>query len=138
MNCKDVEKKLIFFLEVELQEQEQQQVSEHIGHCEGCAAKLQYLKESFQIVEAEKAIEVKPFLYTRILARMEPRQQTIRRWVLAPLAVASVLVVGLLIGSVAGRLTIQQGTTLFQSDHNVSYLFNDADLESTELRLLNN
>jgi anti-sigma factor RsiW len=138
MRCKDIEKKLIFFLEGELQEQEQKMVSEHIGHCEGCTAKLQYLKGSLLIFEAEKAIEVKPFLYTRIKARMEPRQQTVRRWVLAPLAVASILVMGLLIGSVAGRLTVQQGTTLVQTDHNVAYLFNDADLESTESILLNN
>jgi len=138
MKCKDVEKKLIFLLEGGLLEQEQQLISKHIGHCESCAAKLEYLKESFQIVEAEKSVEVKPFLYTRIQARKESRQKTVRQWVLAPLAVASVLVVGLLIGSVAGRVTINQGSALVQSDHNIAYLFNDAALESTEMRLLNN
>lgn len=138
MKCKSIDKKLVLYLEGGLSDAEHQIVSQHIALCADCAAKVNYLRTSFQWLETVKATEVKPFLFTRIQARMESRNQTVRRWTLAPLAVASVLFVGLLIGSVAGRFTIQQGTTLVPFDHSVAYLFNDADLESTELKLLNN
>lgn len=137
MNCKSIDKKMVFYLEGGLSVAEQQIVSQHIAHCADCAAKLEYLRTSFQLLETVKTTEVKPFLFTRIKARMETRHQTVRRWVLAPLAVASVLAVGLVFGVVIGKMTLTPSLSTTVVDYNVADLFNDAQMESSAYKLLN-
>lgn len=140
MKCQDVEIKMIFFLEKNLQEQEMQQFTQHIAQCKGCASKLNYLQEAMSMVELEKSIEVRPFLYTRVQARMEPKHQSIRILRLNPvlLAMASVFVVAIFTGVLAGKLTIQKSANYEVYSHNVAYFNNDAALEGAESKLLNN
>lgn len=136
MDCKAIEKKLIFYLEGEITDEESKIISNHLEVCNLCAAKIQYLKESFQVIETEKSTEVKPFLYTRIQSRMLPKENTVRRWILAPMAIASVLTIGVIVGTMVGKMTINQSNSSAQIERDVAYLFNDAGIESVEIRLL--
>jgi len=136
MKCKSIEKKLVFYLEGSLSDAEHQSVSQHIELCTDCAAKAEYLKSSFQWLETEKTTEVIPFLYTRIKSRMATENSRVYRWAFAPLAFASVLVVGLTIGTIVARVTIQP--TVQQQELTVAQLFDDTQIETIELSLLEN
>ncbi len=137
MECNSVEKKLILYLEDDLHGDDYQQVSQHLDGCRQCAAKLQYVKESFQWIEAEKSIDVKPFLYTRIKSRMEHKNVAVRQWVLAPLAIASVLVVGLFVGTLVGKTRIRQLLASNTLEYEVAYFFNDDQMENMVYKLIN-
>jgi hypothetical protein len=136
MTCNSIEKKLVFYLEGSLSDVEQQSVSQHIELCADCAAKVEYLRGSFQWLETEKTTEIKPFLYTRIKARMESENRRVYRWAFAPLAFASVLVVGLVVGTLVARVTIQP--TVQSQEFTVAQLFDDTQIETMELDLLEN
>jgi anti-sigma factor RsiW len=138
MECKIVENKLVFYLDGDLPEDENQKVSQHLEGCSQCAAKLQYLKETFQWIETEKMIDVKPFLYTRIKTRMEHKNVAVRQWVLAPIAIASVLVVGLFVGTLVGKTTIRQTLASATPEYEVAFLFNDDQMENMAYKLINN
>ena len=138
MKCKDVEKVLIFYLDGELPEEKRLLVLQHINQCAGCAAKLHFLEESFQVIDSEKLVEVNPFLYTRIKARMEKQPEpVIRRWVLVPLAAVSVLAAGLFMGVLVGKLTQSQPRLPSSAGYQVSALFDDTQMESTAYKLMN-
>jgi predicted anti-sigma-YlaC factor YlaD len=136
MDCKSIEKKLIFYLEGDLPDEENKIISSHIKGCNQCAAKLQYIQESIQTIELEKSTVPKPFLFTRIQARMQSKENKIRRLILAPLAIASILTIGLFVGTLVGKSTINQWIS--HEEHNIAYLFNDEQIENMEISLLNN
>jgi anti-sigma factor RsiW len=137
MKCKSIEKKLVYYLEGGLSDAERQFFSHHIELCTDCAAKAEYLKSSFQWLETEKKTEVKPFLYTRIKARMATDNRKVYQWAFAPLAFASVLVVGLIVGTLVAQVTIQP-TTVQSQELTVAQLFDDTQIETMELSLLEN
>ncbi|MDA3927631.1 MAG: zf-HC2 domain-containing protein [Prolixibacteraceae bacterium] len=137
MNCKAIDKNLIFYIDGSLSADKNQMVSHHLKSCTECTAKLDYLTHSLQQFDAVKSTEIKPFLYTRISARMEQPKVTRTQWVLAPFAIAAVLVVGLFFGSLVGKITVAPRVTVAQVDYDVAYLFNDAQIENVEYKLLN-
>jgi predicted anti-sigma-YlaC factor YlaD len=137
MECKSVENKLIFYLEGELTDNENRWVTEHLEHCSECSAKLSYLKEALQVMQNERQMEPKPFMYTRINARMERNTKTVRRWIISPLAIASVLVVGLVIGTLVGKLTVTSPSGFEVENYDVASIFDDTKIETAEFRYLN-
>ncbi|MCY1722598.1 zf-HC2 domain-containing protein [Prolixibacteraceae bacterium Z1-6] len=75
MKCKAVHNNLIFFLEKELPDSEMKEVREHLNSCPDCALFAEEMKKTFGILEVEKAVEVNPFFYTRVKARLENQEQ---------------------------------------------------------------
>ena len=71
MKCKTLHKKLIFFLEGDLPENEANEMKAHLAKCESCAAFAEDMKKTLGIIQVEKSPEVNPFFYTRLKARME-------------------------------------------------------------------
>lgn len=71
MKCKKIHKKLIFFIEGDLPENEAQEVKVHLNGCAHCSAFAEDLKKTLGIIQTEKSPEVNPFFYTRLKARME-------------------------------------------------------------------
>lgn len=75
MKCKIIHKKLIFFIEGEMQQQEMQKVALHLDECTECEAFAEDMKRTLGIVELEKNIQTTPYFYTRVKARMEKQQE---------------------------------------------------------------
>jgi anti-sigma factor RsiW len=71
MKCEKLHKKLIFFLEGDLPENEAQEIKVHLSKCAYCAAFAEEMKKTLGIIQLEKSPEVNPFFYTRLKARME-------------------------------------------------------------------
>ena len=76
MQCKNLHKKLIFFLEGELSEKEMNTIKNHLNDCIECKNFAADLKKTLGIIETEKLMEVNPFFYTRLKAKIEKQQKT--------------------------------------------------------------
>lgn len=137
MECKEVKSQLIFEIEESLSINEFRLLHDHLNDCPTCAAEYQFLKATFSTLDTTKKIEVKPYLYTRIKSRMKRNSVSPQKWVLNPIAIASVLVVGLLIGATLSKVTQSTIQKNISSDYDVAALFNDVNLETTEFHLLN-
>jgi hypothetical protein len=75
MKCRTIHKKLIFFIEGELPQQEMHEVALHLDECSGCAAFAEDMRKTLGIVELEKNIQVTPYFYSRLKSRMEKKQE---------------------------------------------------------------
>ncbi len=138
MKCNQIERKLFFYLEDSLSDNMKNEISNHLIYCPDCKAKLIFIQNSLQIIENERSIEVTPFLYTRITARMDKKKSIVlpQRFMI-PFAAASVLTLGLFIGAILGNITTQQSENIVPTEYSVETLFNDSELELTENLLLN-
>jgi hypothetical protein len=134
MNCKSTEKKLIFFIENALPPEDAVLVATHLEHCPDCRAKLEFLKEILSQANMEKTVEVNPFLFTRIKARLEQTEKHEPGRILKPLAIAAALVMGVFFGILLGQLTMTPKAT--NSEQEVAYLFQDHQMESMESLLM--
>ena len=76
MKCKSIHKKLIFFLEGELPEKEMHAIQLHLNECPECKILSSELQKTLGIIESEKQVEVNPFFYTRLKARLENQAET--------------------------------------------------------------
>jgi hypothetical protein len=70
MKCKDVQKRLIFYLEKTLQENEMIEISGHLKYCISCGKILANISESYDIIAFQKEISPTPFLFTRIQSKL--------------------------------------------------------------------
>ncbi|MFA5301603.1 MAG: zf-HC2 domain-containing protein [Bacteroidales bacterium] len=134
MDCKSTEKKLIFFIENSLNQEESVLVATHLEQCPECRAKLEFLKEILAHADIEKAIEVKPFLFTRIQSRLEQAEKHKTKRILQPLAISIALVIGIFSGILLGQITMTPKTT--DPEREIAYLFQDDQIENMESLLL--
>lgn len=78
MKCKAIHKKLIFFLEGDLPEDEMQEIKEHLSRCPGCMMFAQEMKKTLAVMQLEIPVQVTSYFYTRIKARMEEQDE--KQW----------------------------------------------------------
>lgn len=71
MNCKTLHKDLIFFLEGDLPAKKMEQIETHLHECSSCAAFAEEMKKTLGTIEVEKSVDVNPFFYTRVKAKLE-------------------------------------------------------------------
>lgn len=77
MKHKDVEEKLIFYLESSLTDEEEKSIAAHLDSCEACQFYLNKLTRDFELLVSEKKIEeADPYFYTRLKARMKQQKQS--------------------------------------------------------------
>jgi predicted anti-sigma-YlaC factor YlaD len=70
MNCKVCHGKLIPYLEGTLPDTLKEGMETHLRECPDCAGFARYLEESLRVISLEKEAEPRPFLFTRIKAKM--------------------------------------------------------------------
>jgi predicted anti-sigma-YlaC factor YlaD len=71
MNCKLVEKKLIFYIDNELNVNESLLVKAHLDACAECKSAYDHLLECVGLIAVDKLTATNPFFYTRLKERME-------------------------------------------------------------------
>ena len=129
MNCKKVEQLLIFYIDRELSDKEMAQVSSHIGECASCATKMEFMKSNLAYFDTMQEVKVKPFLYMRIVARMQELVNIPVRRVLVFMSIAATIMLGVLMGNFIVNKTM---SFKVHSDYDVAYLFDDSNLEKVE------
>ncbi len=143
MNCKVLHKKLIFFLEKELTENEMDQISAHIRECESCGLFLEEMRKTLGIIEVEKMPETNPFLYSRVKVKLENLGETSPApgWLeqlkpaLQPIAFSIVLVLGIYSGFKIGNTGEQTIGTAVAQQEMIPYL-NEMEVEPLETFLM--
>jgi anti-sigma factor RsiW len=71
MNCKAEDNDLFLYAEGSLPEERKAFIDAHLTDCPQCAALLLFLRKSQEVIEADREVEENPFLYTRILAKLQ-------------------------------------------------------------------
>jgi hypothetical protein len=136
MDCSRIEKQLMFYAEGSLPKNEMDRIGAHLAICQDCQSKYAYIFQFTSLIDGLKNAKPKPFLYTRIKGKMEQSIGAEKRRALVPLVLSSALLVGLLFGTLVGKVTtveINQPVEAFV----LNDLFNDVRLESIEYRILN-
>ena len=71
MNCKEVNKELIFYIEDSISIEKKQAIENHINECTNCRKLYDVLRESFEIIENEKITKTDSFFYTRLSEKIK-------------------------------------------------------------------
>lgn len=119
MECRNIQKELIFYLDHDLPEEKMAIIGKHLDGCPRCSGFLKELEKSMGIIEAERKPEVSPYFFTRLSARLDegPKLQEQTAWtrVLQPafftLLLMAAIYGGLRVGYYASRPVVQPQQT---------------------------
>lgn len=88
MECRNIQKDLIFYLDRELPEERMAFIARHLDECPLCSGFLEELKMNMAVIETERKTEASPYFFTRLLARLdeqpELQEQTVWNRVVQP------------------------------------------------------
>lgn len=79
MECRNIQKELIFYLDGELPEERMKSIGEHLDGCPSCSAFLEELKKDMVIIEVEKKPDVSSYFFTRLSVQLDERAQVQER-----------------------------------------------------------
>ncbi len=134
MNCRNYRTDILLYAGGELDREKSQALEMHMKECGECRAFMNYVEESFNLIQLERNAEPNPFLATRILNEMEKRSQpvpSVKRWI--PAFAFVILLIAAVIGGInLGKLYSQ---TIFSNSNKLqeemSY-FDDLEQEQIE------
>jgi hypothetical protein len=135
MNCKEVEIRMTDYLERNLPDGQLKLMESHVLQCSSCSLLMNKLQEAYSIIEKEKKVEINPFIYTRIMAKLEsieraslPEYIPVYQRILKPAIIIALLVTGLFIGTLIGGMYSEKDT-INSLPAEVTYI-NDMSMES--------
>lgn len=111
MKHKEIQQKLIFYLEQSLTDKELQEIELHLKECETCRFYFDELQKDLSLLEGDKHREASPYFYNRLKARMEKPVESIpfRRRVLQPAILSLVLIFSAILGLEIGSELTKPG-----------------------------
>jgi len=121
MNCKIIEKKLLFYVEGNLPENEKNSISKHLENCNSCAKKLAFIKENFILIDIEKKEKINPFIATKIQSKIAQRKlktKTTFTKILQPVMIAVLLVIAVWFGNFISNSFDSMQTNNYQAQNN--------------------
>jgi hypothetical protein len=137
MDCSEIEKKLIFYIEGSLLLTETEKISSHLKSCNRCNELVYSLNKSFSIIEDQKLLKPSQFLYTKIATKLQNENDEVyyyRRRILQPILVICIAVLALIGGIKIGSIYKSALTTEMAS---ISiYYWNDMSQEPIESKIL--
>jgi predicted anti-sigma-YlaC factor YlaD len=107
MNCKEVNKNLLSFLDGELNEAQNTSIKLHIEKCHNCATVFQQIRELYTTIEIEKEqFEPNPFLAQKVWSKVHSHSSTIASPIIPfrRLTVVSIAAAGIFLGVAIGSL----------------------------------
>ncbi len=99
MKCDKINKKIIFYIEGDLDQQESNEIKEHLKSCTSCRNIFDMIKQSLDLIENEKDIKPNPFAKAKLEAKIESvnKKEYIKSYTLKKaLKIAAILIIGLL------------------------------------------
>ena len=143
MNCKKAHKEIIFYLEGDLLPTKEKEIEAHLKQCPDCMAFAEDLKLSLGIISNSPKMEVTPFFYTRLKARIENLGQikVSPMWerffvVFRPVFFSILLAVGIFSGIKIGQKTTDYNTSYSSSQVEPVPYLNELGMESLESFLM--
>jgi hypothetical protein len=111
--CKSISKKLIFFVEKSLPDNEMSDIARHLQKCADCRLLTDKIKSTLQIIDNEKEIKANSFLHTKIFQQIENRKVVhensliyIINKVRQPVFYAAFIVLGIFAGTTISNIVI--------------------------------
>lgn len=117
MKCKKVKRKLCIYLDNKLNESQKAKIQQHLDHCSDCAREAQLLTQTQRTLKIWQDIEPSGHFsatFWRKVAEQEashplhPSFLTPLRHIPFAVAVATVLILGLLLGAIVGNYLLPQ------------------------------
>lgn len=142
MNCKRINKDLIFFAEGSITGTRKEEINEHLSECKICRDFVRVLTYDLEIIEKEKKAAANPFLYSKIHDKIISNEQpanvlvTSAVKVLRPVFITLLILSGIFSGFKLGSYLSDKysyGDSEFQT---ITYYLNDLQHESVETILL--
>ena len=142
MNCKQVENKILFYIDKELSDEANTSFEKHIASCQHCAGVFENVKSTLQVVTSEKTQAEDFYFYARLKQRMENRKllhtgfnYSIKS-VLQPIAVACLIAIGIFSGIKIGNQYNSDSINLSPEESRISEL--NVYSEETYIAEINN
>lgn len=114
MNHKDIQERMLLYLDGDLPESEDQAIRDHLLHCTLCSRQLKLLAAAWRSEDTSERAQPPPYLWSRIERRMREHEEEqialpdwreiMKRYVLRPLpalAAVAAVVMGIYIGSLS-------------------------------------
>ena len=80
MKEKHVKTLLFSYLDGELNERERHLVQAHLDRCPACRKELDYTRRVRALLTPKEEVELNPYFWTRLSARLEQEGRQVRRW----------------------------------------------------------
>lgn len=145
MKCTEFQKKMIFYIDADLDKVENDAMEAHLQKCEECRILFNQFVSCYRSAETEHQPEANPFLYTRIMQKIENMQERRTYSTLKPALVKFLqpslfslfLIVGISIGVFLGsQFQVNEQKTKAMASTEEIYM-NDFEMEELEIGLIN-
>ncbi len=122
MNCKNVNKNLIGYIEQAIPSKLQEEMEKHFNECTVCKELYVNVLATYTVYDNRLIPEVNPFFYTRLEQKLKTK--TLREvtfvpniiWKLRPIAVIILIFIGINMGILIGKSFSGSGITLNNSN----------------------
>ena len=84
MNCMEINKKLIFYIEEDLSSEKKKYVKEHLQKCYKCKHLYNEMYKTLDTIKDKNKVEINPFFYTRLKNKMEDTNKSSFKTVYIP------------------------------------------------------
>ena len=106
MNCKTFKQNIIFYLENSLPDEKFAEFQRHLSQCNSCQKIYHEVRQTFDVFEHEKKMEINPFFYTRLQQKLDNRKTQrenpiflpIYQKIFQPVFISILIVFGIYIG----------------------------------------
>jgi len=124
MKHKEIRKKLLRYIDVELSEKERAEIQLHLERCEQCRRDFQLLSGAWNLAQPIKRVQPSPFLWNKISARLDGKTQKGRlvdkvelfvRQTARPALTAAIVMLGLFIGIKLGNRLFMENLSSWQT-----------------------
>ena len=151
MKCSEIQKKLIFYIEKELEKTSALEIESHLSKCKKCNSIFNEMNKTYSILNNVEQLNPNPFFYTRLSEKIKEidnkENQIIFRpsfiKILQPIVVSFVLIVSVVLGIVIGN-EFSQNSNIFENIteteiqvYSDNFYLNEIDEESFENFLIN-
>ena len=122
MKCRQVQKRLSAFQDGELNPQEQERVSDHLESCSACRERYAEMEKIWQALGDFKEILPEPGFYGQLVKKINDSNETrfpagfswLFQFFSSPWATATLLIVGILVGTFLGNILAKSDLFPFQ------------------------
>ncbi|MGM0463553.1 MAG: anti-sigma factor family protein [Bacteroidota bacterium] len=134
MDCSEIHKDLIFYIEGSLAEEKRKSVEEHLLNCEDCSAFADMLKASLDTIGREKMVDEDTAFADRVIGGMKKEKaKTITlTGILRYAAAAAVIILGVFSGVNIAKVTSVPSENEVSEFSDEIYYFNDMHQEPIE------
>jgi predicted anti-sigma-YlaC factor YlaD len=132
MKCRNIQKKLSAYQDMELEPREQEQVRSHLLSCRVCREQYAEFERVWQTLGGLEKIQPDPWFYRQIVRKIKesreqrffPGLQWIPRLLPARIIVSILLVVGILTGTYLGNILARSNIFLFHYEQTSETVLN--------------